>query len=418
MASAASVSAGLLRSSKSATSLHSSNKSRTNSVFSSSSSGSAASSKRGSPSRLSQATTKSAFLSTVEEAMLRSDEPIEVNESEEISVIGNYGVWMNKEEVTKWKGLVPIEEYQINEDDEPEIITKRSQHQIEYVQELAIRYLRPPTPPAPGEIVITQEANKSTGPAPPLIIRQQPPRPETPEPLIIREAPPEPPMPIGIKKITISGKMLPPPPRKVVIERLAALPSKPQPVIVERWLPYSQVKRRVIFNKAAEQEPVIVKPKNIIVQWEAPQVQIKKEYKYLGVITANPVEYVQTYGSTLKNSSELPEFVLDIKAPEGLTLAADYKSQSVHELEGDLHALKLIDLNKEGLGQYSEYVKRIPSPSNSRAPSVAKSQSMVSVPVASRTVSVASSAVQSAVVSAPVASRRTSVIYSNFFNKK
>lgn len=341
--------------------------------------------------------------------MLRSDEPIEVNETEEINVIGNYGVWMNKEEVTKWKGLVPIEEYPINEDQEPEIITKRSQHQIEYVQELAIRYLRPPTPPAPGEIVITQEANKMTGPAPPLIIRQQPPRPETPEPLIIREAPPEPPMPIGIKKITISGKMLPPPPRKVVIERLAALPSKPQPVIVERWLPYSQVKRRVIFHKAAEKDPVIVKPKNIIVQWEAPQVQIKKEYKYLGVITANPVEYVQTYGSTLKNSSDLPEFVLDIKAPEGLTLAADYKSQSVHELEGDLHALKLIDLNKEGLGQYSEYVKGISTPTSSRASSVAKSQSMVSVPVSARAISVASSAVQSAVASVPISSRKSSV---------
>ena len=65
---------------------------------------------------------------------------------------------------------------------------------------------------------------------------------------------------------------MPPPPRKVIIERLAPIPPKPQSVIIERWLPYSQVKRRVIFNKLNEKEPIIVKPKNIIVQWEAPQV--------------------------------------------------------------------------------------------------------------------------------------------------
>ena len=147
--------------------------------------------------------------------MLRSDEPIEVNETQEITVIGNYGVWVNREEVQNWKGPIPIENYQINEDTDPEIITKRSAQNIEYVQELAIRYLRPPTPPAPGEIVITQQPNFPTGPAPPLIIRQQPPRPETPEPLVIREEPPEAPAAVGIKKITISGKQLPPPPRKV-----------------------------------------------------------------------------------------------------------------------------------------------------------------------------------------------------------
>jgi hypothetical protein len=37
-----------------------------------------------------------------------------------------------------------------------------------------------------------------TPPAPPLIIRQQPPRPATPEPLIVREQPPQPPPSIGI----------------------------------------------------------------------------------------------------------------------------------------------------------------------------------------------------------------------------
>ena len=258
-----------------------------------------------------------------------------------------------------WKGTVPINQYSVNEDSNPEVITKRSHQQLIYQQEVAIRYLRPPTPPSPGEIIVQQEVNTVTPPAPPLVIRQQPPRPVTPQPLVVREAPPQPPVSVGRKVITISGKRIPPPPRKVVIERLAPLPSKPQSVIIERWLPYSQVKRRVIFQKANERDPVIVKPKNVIIQWESPQVQVKKEFKDLGVIRANPVEYVQRYGATLKSARELPSFVLEIKPPAGVTLAADYQYNTVYELEGDVQALKLVDLEREGLGEYRSLLQRL-----------------------------------------------------------
>jgi hypothetical protein len=71
---------------------------------------------------------------------------------------------------------------------------------------------------------------------------------------------------------------LPPPPRKVIIERLSKIPPKPQSVIVERWLPYNQTKRKVIY-KSAPPDPVICKPKNLIIQWEAPEVCIKKQSK-------------------------------------------------------------------------------------------------------------------------------------------
>jgi hypothetical protein len=204
------------------------------------------------------------YLSEVEAAILRSNVPISVNETDEITVLGQRGVWTNKQEVVNWRGFIPISSYQINEDDTPEIVTKKTQEQLTYIQEMAVRYLRPPTPPAPGEIVITQEANTATPPAPPIILRQAPPRPATPEPLVLREAPPQPPAQVGRKVITISGKRLPPPPRKVVIERLAPLPSKPQSVIVERWLPYGQVKRRVIFQRSNVADPVVVKPRNVI----------------------------------------------------------------------------------------------------------------------------------------------------------
>lgn len=108
----------------------------------------------------------------------------------------------------------------------------------------------------------------------------------------------------------------------------------------------------MIFQKAKESDPVLTKPKNIIIQWESPQVQVKKEFKDLGVIRANPFEYVQRYGQTLKTSSDLPPFVLEIKPPSGVVLASDYKYDSKFELVGDIEALRLIDLEREGLSEY------------------------------------------------------------------
>jgi hypothetical protein len=317
------------------------------------------------------------YLSKIEQEILRSSDPIESNESEVLNINGLSGILLNKSEIDNWRGEIPISEYSINQDSNPEIITKKSKQRLEYVQELAIRYLRPPTPPAPGEIIINQEPNTVSAPAPPLIIRQQPARPDTPEPLVVREAPPQPPPQVGRKVITISGKRLPPPPRKVVIERLAPLPTKPQSVIIERWLPYSQVKRRVIYNRCNYQDPVALTPRNVIVQWEAPEVIIKKDYKYLGVVRANPVDYVQRYGHSLVVSNELPQFVQDIATPDGLELAANYKYSDLYELEGDVEALSLVDLEKEGLGHYRNFLNNLNNGKLSTSGSKSKSNSQL-----------------------------------------
>ena len=295
-----------------------------------------------------------AYKSQVEASILAAANPLEFNATKQMSAAGQKGLWLNEAEVLAFNGN--LSEYVFVEDANPQVVNKKVQQQLEYVQELAIRYLRPPTPPAPGEIVIQMEGNSLSGPAPPLIIRQVPARPDTPEPLVVREAPPQPPTPVGRKLITIGGKRLPPPPRKVVIERLPQLPSKPQSVLVERWLPYVQGKRRVIFQKSGAADPVIVAPKNVIVQWEAPSVVVRKEFKYLGVIRANPAEYVAQYGAALLLSTALPQFVSEFKTPEGLTLAANAKYSSVYELYGDVNALKLVDLAANGLSEYASMV--------------------------------------------------------------
>ena len=296
--------------------------------------------------------------SIVEKTILQSTNPVEFNETESLTINGQTGIWLNKTELGAWKGDISLEQYAINEDSNPEIIRKHTEHQLIYDQEVAIRYLRPPTPPPPGEILIRQEKNIATPPAPPLVIRQQPPRPETPPPLVIREVPPKPFAAVGQKIITITGKKLPPPPRKVVIERLAPIPSKPQSIVIERWLPYGQQKRKVIFQKNTEADPVVARPKNVIIQWEAPVVQIVQEFKNLGVIRANPIEYVEKYGASLKTHVELPQFVKEIKPPTGVVLAADYSASSLLELEGDIQALSLIDLEREGLAEYRAYLAK------------------------------------------------------------
>ncbi len=296
------------------------------------------------------------FNSQIENAILKAQvEPLSTQEAQEITVLGNRGIWTNREEITQWKSELPIDKYLINEDPEPTIIHKKYQNEVVYEQELAVRYLRPPAPPTPGDIIISHEPNVLTAPAPPLIIRQMPPRPCTPEPLVVREIPPTPPEPIGQKIIKIAGKGLPPPPRKVIIERLPPVPAKPQAVINERWLPYEKQQRRVIYQ-APQPDPVYCKPKNVIVQWDAPNVRIEQVVKYLGIVNANPQEYTSRYGETLRYFQQFPDIVRNIKHQEGLVLAADAKVEALPELVGDVASLKLIDLQREGLAEYSSAI--------------------------------------------------------------
>ena len=122
-------------------------------------------------------------LSSVEAAILRSTYPITINETDEITALGVRGIWANRSETLNWSGEIPLSEYSINQDGEPQLITKKLGNHLEYIQELAVRYLRPPTPPPHGDIIITQQPNILIPPAPPIVIRQQPNRPCTPEPM-------------------------------------------------------------------------------------------------------------------------------------------------------------------------------------------------------------------------------------------
>lgn len=75
----------------------------------------------------------------------------------------------------------------------------------------------------------------------------------------------------------------------------------------------------------------------------------------MGVVNANPSEYVKRYGETLKPASELPEISKNIPTQEGYVLASEVDSD-FYELEGDIEALKLVDLDAEGLSMYKSYL--------------------------------------------------------------
>jgi len=317
----------------------------------------------------------------IEDAILNSVNLLNLNETEEVEALGHRGVLVNKHEILNFNGPVPITQYRLNDDPNPEIIRKVNNQPIEYNQDISVRYLRPPTPAAPGDIIIRQENHSVAVAAPPLVIREHAPlAPAQPEPIVIREEPPVPPMPYGQKIITLKSKSAELPPRKVVIERLPHLPPKPPSIIIEKWLPFPKQRRRVVYEGSHSVNyagPNRVK--NTIIQWESPAPVIKKGIRYLGVSDADPNEYRARYGATLKHSSELPHFVIDheniskysadvpVKYTRDLEFEVNKLSSSIYrsahlatnsntvELYGDVEALKLLDreiLEREGLPSY------------------------------------------------------------------
>lgn len=42
----------------------------------------------------------------------------------------------------------------------------------------------------------------------------------------------------------------------------------------------------------------------------SPSCIVKKQIKHLGIVRANPTEYVDRYGSSLKCAKDLPQFIL------------------------------------------------------------------------------------------------------------
>ena len=286
--------------------------------------------------------------SEIENAIIQSENPIEVNDGDEIEALNLRGIWINKEENLNWNGPIPLEKYELHQDPNPELLIKKPIDVLKYKQEVKIKYLHPPPAEKPGDIIIKQLPDKQHPAAPPLIIRQDQPKPSTPPPIVIREEPPAQPPKIPSKVINLKGKIIPPPARKVVVERLPQVPQKPQEIFIERWLPYKPQKRKIIYKKS-EPIKIIPDPKNVIVDWDIPDVEICQEIKTVGVFEVDPKKYLQKYGQEALAFKKLPKIAKNIPAPDGLTLAGDHPEKPCPPIEGDIECLRLLDLDKVGL---------------------------------------------------------------------
>ena len=57
-------------------------------------------------------------------------------------------------------------------------------------------------------------------------------------------------------------------------------------------------------------------------------------------------------------SHKLPDFARDLRPPAGTVLASDLRpEQLIPTLEGEVHLLSQIDLQREGLSEYSSYIR-------------------------------------------------------------
>lgn len=114
-----------------------------------------------------------------------------------------------------------------------------------------------------------------------------------------------------------------------------------------------------MLKKATVSEEPEPELRNLIIEWENSNVSIKTKVRYLGVSKMDPDEYIEMHGETLKSAEELPQYVLDIETPNDLELASETKRNSVPRLVGDLEALKLIDLELEGLAEYQKQLGKL-----------------------------------------------------------
>lgn len=280
------------------------------------------------------------------------------NGEEVVTVNGHTGVLINKREIENFRGPIPLSEYPINDDPNPLIVHKKCETPHHSTQEITVRYLEPPALPPPGEIIIQQEAPVVPPPAPPIVIKTAAPIIQQKEPLVYREAPPKMPIAIGRKIIKILAPKVPPPPRKVIIQKPPPVADRAQPIIIERWLAPKIQPRRVIFDGVVHHNVQHQPVRNEIHECEAPRVIVNKQFKDLGVARMDPNEYWNKYGNTLIEAHNLPDFVRDIRPPPGLLLASDVRPDHyIPHLEGDVHLLSNLDLHREGLSEYANFIR-------------------------------------------------------------
>ena len=221
----------------------------------------------------------------------------------------------------------------IYRDPNPRIIRRTtSTSPITHEQRVSVRFLRPPTPPEPGPLIIKQVRPPQPPPPAPLIIRENPRKAETPPPIILREKPPTPPpiIPSETKIQTVEATPLPK--RSVIIERFAAVPAKPRDIIIERWLPYGPARERRVIVEPAPEEMRYPAPTHTVILHDNMEPRINRKFENLGISREDPQMYLSRYSGSLLDSLTLDRearsagVIEDITPPGGSVSNARYSS--------------------------------------------------------------------------------------------
>lgn len=196
--------------------------------------------------------------------------------------------------------------HDIYRDPNPRIVRKTGvESSLAYEQRISVKYLRPPTPPPPGPLIIREVRPPQPPPPPPLVIREQLAGASQPPPLILRERPPEPPASMtGETKI----KTLPPvpvPPRSVIIERFQSAAPRPRDIVIERWLPYGPSRERHVKIEPAPPPMKYSEPSHTIILYEGGDARVNRKFEDLGVVREDPHSYLSRFGSSLLDSTTI-----------------------------------------------------------------------------------------------------------------
>ena len=198
-------------------------------------------------------------------------------------------------------------------------------------QQVSVRFLRPPTPPPPGPLVIKQVREKQPPPQPPLVINERPPRSVTPPPLVLRERPPTPPQCIPCETKIEYLPAGPVPKRSVTIHRYEAVPQRPQDIIIERWLPYGpRPERRVIIQPAvaAENYPDAT---FTIYKHGSTVGGVRRKFQNLGVCPEDPCCYSSRYSGHLLDAATLVQKARAVGVTEDLTPPSEVAYGTGHQ---------------------------------------------------------------------------------------
>jgi hypothetical protein len=108
----------------------------------------------------------------------------------------------------------------------------------------------------------------------------------------------------------------------------------------------NQLNYKRIIYRPAQKLQLLPPPKNVLIQWDSPNVNLTRSFRNLGVQVADPNLYVRKFGNTLVdfNSPAIPFAARNVRPSNGGNLAADNK-QSPVQLVGNVNALNLINKN-------------------------------------------------------------------------